>query len=388
MTQAFAAYTRQDGSDEAGADLGRQISDAFTAGSPDVVVLFASSRFDYEQLLTSLNEACSPGLLVGSSSAGEFTGHNQGEGTACALAIKSTDIRASAGLGREVSRDRLQAATDAVASFQGVGATGFPYRSALVMTDALAGHADELVRDLTVLTSGAYQFAGGGAGDDAKFSSTHVFFGTRAYTDAVVALELLSSKPFGIGVGHGWTPASAALRVTDVDGTRLVGLNGVPAIEAFEAHAAATGQTIDRSAPLPFFLHNILGIDTGVGHQLRVPLAVNDDGSVTCAAEIPAGGRVHIMKTSSDSAITAAQRATKAAIDALHGAPPAAALFFDCVATRLRMGNDFGFELQTVTDMLGDARLVGCNTYGQIARAEGQFGGFHNCTAVVMVLPA
>lgn len=388
MTQAFAAFTTEDASDEAGSDLGRQISDAFTSQSPDLVIVFASSRFEYERLLTSLNTACSPALLVGSSSAGEFTGDHRGEGTACALAIKSTEIRASAGLGRDVSRHRSQAAADAVASFQGVGAPSFPYRSALVMTDALAGHADELVRELTVLTSGAYQFAGGGAGDDAKFSSTHVFYGTRAYTDAVVAVELLSSKPFGIGVGHGWTPASAPLRVTDVDGARLVSLNGVPAFEAFEAHAVATGQTIDRSAPLPFFLHNILGIDTGVGYQLRVPLAVNEDGSVTCAAEIPAGGRVHIMKTDSDSAITAAQRATKAAIEALRGSPPAAALFFDCVATRLRMGSDFGFELQTVSDMLGDARLVGCNTYGQIARAKGQFGGFHNCTAVVLVLPA
>jgi hypothetical protein len=388
MTQAFAAYTALSGSEEAGLDLGRQISGAFTPNSPDVVILFASSRFEYERLLTSLNDACSPALLVGSSSAGEFTGDHRGEGTACALAIKSTDIQASAGLGRGVSASPSKAAADAVASFHGVATSTLPYRSALVMTDALAGHADELVRELTVLTSGAYQFAGGGAGDDAKFSSTHVFHGTRAYTDAVVTLEMLSSKPFGIGVGHGWTPASESLRVTEVDGTRLVSLNGVPAVEAFEAHAAGIGQTIDRSAPLPFFLHSILGIDTGVGYQLRVPLAVNDDGSVTCAAEIPAGSRVHIMKTSSDSAITAAQRATKAAMDALHGAPPAAALFFDCVATRLRMGDDFGFELQSVNDMLGDARLVGCNTYGQIARAEGQFGGFHNCTAVVMVLPA
>lgn len=388
MTHTFAAYTLQAESHEAGSDLGRQISDAFTPDSPDVVIVFASSRFEYERLLSALDDACHPGVLVGSSSAGEFTGQHRGEGTACALAFTSTDIRASAGLGREVSRQGSKAAAAVVASFQGVGASALPYRSALVMTDALAGHADELIRELTVLTSGMYQFAGGGAGDDAKFSSTHVFYGTHAYTDAVVALELLSSKPFGIGVGHGWMPASASLRVTEVDGTRVVSLNGVPAIEAFETHAAASGQTIDRSVPLPFFLHNILGIDTGVGYQLRVPLAINEDGSVTCAAEIPVGGRVHIMKATSDSAITAAQRATSAAVDALRGNPPGAALFFDCVATRLRMGTDFGFELQAVSDMLGDARLVGCNTYGQIARAEGQFGGFHNCTAVVMVLPA
>ena len=388
MTHAVAAYTDLVDSHQAGEDLGRQVIEALAPEAPDAVIVFASSRFDYEVLLTALNDVCHPGVLVGSSSAGEFTGQHRGEGTACALAFRSADIRATAGLGQGVSRDRAQAAAAAVASFEGIRATNLPFRSALVMTDALAGHADELVRELTVLTSGTYQFAGGGAGDDAKFSSTHVFFGTCAYTDAVVTLELLSSKPFGIGVGHGWTPASAPLRVTEVKGTRVVSLNGLPAIEAFEAHAAASGQSIDKAAPLSFFLHNILGIETGVGYQLRVPLAVNDDGSVTCAAEIPAGARVHIMKTTSESAITAAGRATRAAVEALRGAPPAAALFFDCVATRLRMGNDFGFELQSVSNLLGDARLVGCNTYGQIARAEGQFGGFHNCTAVVMVLPA
>src|SRR5689334_19965054 len=98
MTQTFAAYTLESGSEEAGMDLGRQISAAFAPLPPDVVILFASSRFDYERMLSGLNDACSPGLLVGSSSAGEFTGDQRGEGTACALAIRSTDIRASAGL--------------------------------------------------------------------------------------------------------------------------------------------------------------------------------------------------------------------------------------------------------------------------------------------------
>ena len=143
-----------------------------------------------------------------------------------------------------------------------------------------------------------------------------------------------------------------------------------------------------RDAPLPFFLHNILGIDTGNGYRLRVPLAVAGDGAVTCAAEIPLGARVHIMKTTAESAVDAAKRATEAAIQRLHGHKPGAALLFDCVATRLRMGDQFGFEVDSVAAMLDGATFVGCNTYGQIARAEGQFGGFHNCTAVVMLLPA
>ncbi|HVL67481.1 MAG TPA: FIST N-terminal domain-containing protein [Vicinamibacterales bacterium] len=386
MTRSFTAYTALENSRDAGTDLGRQLRDALP-GPPDAAILFASSRFDYEALLSAFDEACHPRVLVGSSSAGEFTGQRRGEGTACALAFCSADIAVTAGLGLGVSADRRRAAQDVVGAFQGLGTPAYPHRSALVLADALAGHMDDLVEQLTVLTSGKYQFAGGGAGDDAQFSRTHVFCGTRAYSDAVVALELLSTKPLGVGVGHGWSAASRDLRVTEADGMRLVGLNGLPAVEAFEEHAEATGQAFDRSAPLPFFLHNILGIDTGAGHRLRVPLAVNADGSVTCAAEIPAGARVHIMKASADSAVAAARQATERAVNALGGREPSAALFFDCVATRLRMGDVFGFELDSVARTLGGASLVGCNTYGQIARSEGQFGGFHNCTAVVMVLP-
>ena len=57
-------------------------------------------------------------------------------------------------------------------------------------------------------TAGTYQFFGGGAGDDANFRRTFVFHGTESVAGAVVALEVLSYKPLGIGVGHGWRPAS------------------------------------------------------------------------------------------------------------------------------------------------------------------------------------
>lgn len=388
MTKSAAVYTDRSDAREAGEHLGHQILATLGDERPDAVIVFASSRFVYTELLQAVDATCHPRVMVGASSAGEFTSDNRGEGTACALALRSPDLRVAAGLGRGVGADRARAAREVVAAFRGLEAHEFPYRAALVMTDALAGHADELVEQLTVLTSGKYQFAGGGAGDDAQFSRTHVFLGTEAHTDAVVALELLSSKPLGVGVGHGWVPASTAMRVTEADGMRLVSLNGLPAVEAFEEHARGSGQPFTRDAPLPFFLHNILGIDTGVGHRLRVPLAVHPDGSIACAAEIPAGARVHIMKATAESAVAAAREATAVALDKLAGHRPGAALLFDCVATRLRMGDVFGFEVDSVARMLGGAGLVGCNTYGQIARAEGQFGGFHNCTAVIMVLPA
>jgi len=386
MTQVAAAHTRITDARAAGLDLADQIATKLD-GPPDALIVFISSEFDYGELLRTLDESCRPNVLVGSSSAGEFTGEDLGVGSVSALAFRSPHMRVRAVLGTGVSADSRAAARSMVGQFAGADVVRFRHRAALVMTDALAGRADDFVEELTMLTSGRYLLAGGGAGDDGRFSRTHVFLGTEAFSDAAVALEILSDKPLGVGVAHGWEPAGATLRATAVDGMRVTGINGMPAVEAFEEHAAATGQTFNRADPLPFFLHNIVGIDTGDGFRLRVPLSVDEEGAIQFAAEIPAQARIHIMTASVDSAAQAAADATEAAVAALGGETPAAAVFFDCVATRLRLGDQFRYELDQVAQALGGAPFVGCNTYGQIARADRQFSGFHNCTAVVLALP-
>ena len=384
--KSAAVSSAEADSSAAGRDLAQQVRSSL-GDSPDAIIVFASPHYDHAALLRSLQDGCSPRLLVGASSAGEFTNNTLGVGLASALAISDRDARFSLGVGTNLKHDPAAAARSIVDGFDGDSEHTFPYRSALVLTDALAGYADALTDELTIATAGDYQFFGGGAGDNASFERTTVFNGTEVLTDAAVALEILSRRPLGVGVSHGWEPASEGFRVTEADGLRLVSLNALPAVEAFEEHAASKGEKLDRASPIPFFLQNILGIDTGNGYRLRVPLAVNDDGSIHCAAEVPTGSLVRIMKSSHRSAAEAAERATDAAIEAIGDRSPNAALFFDCVATRLRCGDHFATEVAAVTNKIGDAALVGCNTHGQIARAEGQFEGFHNCTAVVCVFP-
>jgi hypothetical protein len=388
MTQTHIAFSETADSARAGAQLGREIRSAFAGAAADAIVVFASAQHDYARLLGALAEHAGTRVIAGSSSAGEFTHAVRGEGRVSALGIRSADMKFAVGLGQGVGADPADAAKQALEGFHGLAASPLPFRTALVMTDALAGHADALVEQLTLRTGGNYRFFGGGAGDDGNFRTTHVFVGTSAYTNAVATLEILSRKPLGIGVAHGWVPASEPLRVTEARAAQLVSLNGAPAVEAFEAYAQATGQKFDRADPLPFFLHNVIGIRSEGQYRLRVPLGVAADGSVMCAADVPEGSVVHIMKTSTASAVQAARQATEAAIAALAGTRPSAAFVFDCVATRLRMGGEFQDELNACASLLAPAGFVGCNTYGQIARAEGQFAGFHNCTAVVCVLPA
>ena len=386
MTDAMVAQTNALESTAAGEDLGAQIQAAFKGSPPDALIVFASSRYEYEPLLRALQERCRPSLLVGCSSAGEFTSPTPQQGAASAIALRSSQMRFTATVAHEIHANRAAAAQELVSALHGLNSQEYPYRTALVLTDALAGHADDLVDQLNLHTAGIYQFFGGGAGDDARFQRTHVFLGVKAFTDAAVCLEMLSTKPVGVGVSHGWTPAGKPLRVTEADGMRLVSINAAPAVEAFEDHARATGQRFDRGDPLPFFLHNVVGIDTDAGYRLRVPLAVDADGAVNCAAEVPSGSTIAIMQASA-SAVETASLAAEAALRQIAGHQPKVGILFDCVATRLRLGRDFGLELDAIAGALAPAPFAGCNTYGQIARADGQFSGFHNCTAVVCVLP-
>ena len=374
---------------EAGEDLAKQIRNQLGGLPPDALIVFASAQNDYDALLGALDAGCRPRSMIGASSAGEFTSDTAGTGHATAIALRSAEMRFAASVTTDMAERRAQAAGELIAAFHGVRSPEYRYRTAIVLVDALAGHAEELVDELNLATGGMYQFVGGGAGDDGRFQKTHVFFGTSAFSNAAVALEVLSHEPIGIGARHGWTPCGDPLRVTEASQSCMMSLNISPAIEAFEDHAVATEQKFDRADPMPFFLHNIVGVQTPDGHKLRVPLGVNAEGGIMCAAEVPTGATAHIMSIESTAAAEAAASAVRTAIGQVRaaGSTPKAALFFDCVATRLRLGKDFIHELEAVGRELGDVPFAGFNSYGQIVRAEGQFSGFHNCTAVVCVFP-
>ena len=94
------------------------------------------------------------------------------------------------------------------------------------------------------------------------------------------------------------------------------------------------------------------------------------------------------MRTTVEASLTATHQTTAAAMSKLDGRKPGVALFFDCAATKIRIGDQYTMELEAVRSQLHDLPMVGCIKQGQFGRATGQYDAFHNCTAVVCVLPA
>jgi hypothetical protein len=388
MIKSIVVHTTTDGSALAGTTLGQQIAAAI-GEPPDAVVLFAPPRYDYVSLVRSLSAACQPKILIGGSSVGGFTqaGYLAPE-AACAVALRSDEMRFTAGIGRQLGTAPARAAADMVASFEGVTDYTYLHRSAIVLIDALVGHADEFLDGVIVATGGAYQLFGGGAADGARMSQSRLFLGTEVVSNAAVGLEILSNKPLGVGLCQGWRATSAKMRITEAEGNRIISLNGMTAVDVFRGHAEATGQPFDPTNPIPFFLDNIVGLDAGSGFIFRVPIAVNPDGSVSCAADVPAGATMHIMATTTEMATAAADAGVRRARQQIGNEKPQLAIFFDCLASQARMQLGFGFDPHILKGPLGTSNYVGFSTCGQVVRAEGEFNGFQNCTAVVCVFPA
>lgn len=388
MTTAAVVFSKIKDSSEAGKTLGKQINDQLGGQKPNVVILFIASSYDYYEIIQNIKKITQAPIVVGSSSAGEFTNFNFGTDSISAVAIYSDEMEFNAIMASGISNSREKIASELYSGLKGMNKYDYIYHSAMIFADALSGYTDDLTMQLNELTGGTYQFFGGGAGDNENFKKTYVFLNDQIAHDSAVMLEILSNKPIGVGVSHGWHPVGEKMKVTESDGMRVKSLNSIPVVEVFKDHAFSNDQVFDENDPIPFFLHNVLGVYTENGYKVRVPLFTQPDKSIIFASDIPEGSYVNFMAIDNNSANEAANTAALSALSGLKDGKPNVAIFFDCVATRLRMGKDFDMELEQVKSTLKNTQYVGCNTYGQIARINGQFSGFHNCTAVVCIFPS
>jgi hypothetical protein len=261
--------------------------------------------------------------------------------------------------------------------------------TSVLLTDGLAGTAEKLVADIFDRAPSGSQIVGGAAGDEAKFEATLVGAGEQAESDATAGLHLFTKNAWGIGVNHGLRSTTKQMRVTKAHDNIIVEIDGEPAFNAYERHAAARGIQLTRENAVPYMIANELGIHFFEKiTRARAPMAVTADGSLRCAGDIPKGAMVSILDGDPDLMIEAAKVASEEARYHLKGVKAAGVLLFDCVCRGMILKDQFHREVDAVRSIFGDVPIAGFLTYGEIARYSGNLDGWHNNTAVVVAIPA
>lgn len=400
LTHVAVALT-DGGAEAAGRTLAQDVAAQLAGRPPVLVILFGSTAQPLDRLLAAYREtaaaapdaAAAPGpVLLGVSTTGEFTHRGDATGSASVFALAG-DFRVFAGVGRHLKGSVEHAVTEALHDIPTEQA-GYPYRTALLLLDGLAGAGEEAALTAAALLGPGVRLAGGCAGDDWRLAATHVACGTQTCTDALVVAMIFSKEPIGLGVCHAHRPFTEALPVTRAVDNVVYEIAGQPAFQVWQARTRdqAVSDGVEPVARTPGEqLQNFARYEAGVRQhgelRIRMPLVRGADDSMAFACGMPEGTPIHFVKSTAEQQLEAARAAARRARAQLGGRAVAGALVFDCACRKLILEDQFGTAVRAMSEELGGAPLAGFESYGEVALNDDDMSGFHNTTTVLLAFP-
>ena len=368
---------------------GRAAADqALERDDAKLIVVFCTDSYDLPELLRAVNERTGGVPLIGCSTAGQFASGGPAVDTSVVVtAIGGDGFSAVTAACQPVDGD-LRAAGAQVAT-QVASLNGKQHRVVMLLSDALAGDQQEVVRGAYGVLGAAVPLVGGCAGDDFKMATTYQFQGDEVLSGGVVAASLVSDAPFGIGVHHGWERVGEPVLITRAGGNRVYELDGRPALDVYlERLNAPERAGADEGAFGEFGLLHPLGLERRSSEDAVRFVAGADfeERSLTMIAAVPQGGLAWFMKGDEGSVQTATDAACAGALAGLGDNQPLALVAFDCAARRGVLG-DAGVveEVDRLERHADGGAVAGFYSYGEIARTTG-VSGIHNQTLVVLAL--
>lgn len=358
--------------------------------APEFLLVFSSVKHNQEEMLAGVREVSGNVPLIGCSTAGEITAEGSTEGSVAVMAVQSDSIDFFVGQGGDLKSGVREAGSELARNIKNVIAEP---SCLLMLTDVLNGNGAEVVRGVQDVMGENALIVGGAAGDDFLFKQTFAYCNEKIFSSSVVGVGMSGSYGIGVGVRHGWMPIGAPMKVTRSEGAVLHELDGRPAVSIYEDYFGKKAEELREEPLAQMAITYPLGMSIEGSDELLVrdPITVDENGAITCAAEIPEGAEVRLMIGSKEEAIVAAKEAAQQALGQLEGKTPKAVLIFNCIARRKLFGRYANDEISAIQDVLGkDVPMIGFYTYGEIAPigkdSSSSFTRFHNETAVVIAI--
>lgn len=333
------------------------------AGQPAAVVLFfASSTYDPNDLAGPLTANFPDADVLGCSTAGEFTDSSSGIGGVSAIALPASIIARSAAELVGLSVDPAEAMAGAVKTIEAKLGTELraldPSRHVgVVLIDGIHG-TEEAVNEALANAAPLLDVVGGSAGDDLAFKDTWVSVGdvVSHFGAALVVCE--TTGPFTILKTCTFEPTGKTLRVTkaDVPARIVYEFDGRPATEAYAEAIGCAARDLNTAA----FMKHPVGLMLDGAPFIRSPQQVMVDGGIKFYCQILEGMEVEVME--SGDIISETSAALAASVDALGGEVSGGVLF-NCILRRLEL--DAQDETQAFVDTFKGAPLAGFHTYGE-----------------------
>lgn len=253
--------------------------------------------------------------------------------------------------------------------------------SVFVFTDAFGTRKAMFIEELFNFFGFKYSFVGAGCGSESFVSFPCVLHNSGVHANAAVIGY--TNQDINLGVGHGWTPVSVPLKVTESRENEMISLNWEPAFDVYKS-------VVEEHSGVELTLENFLDIAKSYPIGLMKvdgEMVVRDpfkvlDGTISCLDNIEQGQYVAILYGTSDTLVDGAAKAADACFGTqLPLIPERNTLFcVDCISRVKFLSDDFSDEIKAIS---GNLVVNGVLSFGEIANMGHSFLEIYNKTIIV-----
>ncbi len=384
-----------------GAEAAKQALSSIREHVPSLVLVFASIKYDLEELLRGVQSVVGEAPVVGATTSGEICDGPHRESVVVVI-WASPYLTLSVGLGEQVSKGWQQAVAQVVSTpalspffspednsawseltLQGKSAFALLFAPGETATVPLRGF--EILEELKRLSQGRLPIVGGCASDDYRMETNYIFWGGRAYPDSVLLVLCQTQLGFGIAMAHGILPTGKRAMATRVHDHTLMELDGQPAAEVYcrlqgECRESLEGKHLTITTKAPFGTADPFG-----QYSIYVASFFTPDGGVLLSQPLSEGAVVTIMEATPDSLINAGREALRKAL--LRGSitQPAMVLTFSCMLRQLYLGERIGEETMGMQSLLPGVPITGFFSQGEQGLADDGVTR-HNTVAIALLV--
>lgn len=337
---------------------------------------------------TMEREACHAGLkarypnarIVGLSTAGNILGPSVRDSEAVATAVMFDGGRVEVVTSETPDNETLEAVSRQLIEAlpqEGLKHVFVMFGGITLNGSAIATGVNSVNKSLCI--------TGGLAGDGFRFDHCVVMCDGPARQSLAAAVGFYGDGfRIQIGCKGGWDEFGAERTVTRSEGNVVYEIDDKPAITLYEAYLGEYITDLPASGLLFPLSVKERGDDKEV---IRVMMAVNGDGSITFAGDVPQNATVRLMKTNVNNMIDGAE--TVARTIRVPDDTAALALTVSCSGRRAVLGQLVDAELEAVQTVLGaNVQMAGFYSYGELAPFSDRLGDckLHNETMTMTVI--
>lgn len=367
-----------------------------------VVLVFASARYNLEEMLKGVNHVVGGAPIIGTTTAGEIC-NGAVDDSVVVLKLASPYLNVAVGIGENVSSDWENAVKQAVGTPELV-----PYFASdstavhkkltiegkqafgLLFSPGTTRHSDsrsfEILEKLKELSENRLPIFGASSADDWHMDRNFVLHGGKAYHDSLLVAVFETSLQLGMALYHGFAPGSEQAAVTKAEGHEVLELNGQPAAGVFAGLLGTQVEALERKH-LTLTSGRLIGVLDPYGqYSVKVASYFTPGSGIRLSQPVSQGTALTLMQSEPESLVCAGKEAFRKALLRGNVENPAAVILFSCAVRQKLLGERIGEEISNVMEMAPSVPVAGFYSFGEQGLADDGINRHNNGVITTLVI--